>query len=110
MRSLRNPAVHPIPALLLLLLALGLRWASGPSPETPGVQREGLLPLACWLTLTGVASYWLTLVLSRAGLLHGRGGFAMRTPTGAELQVAELLLRAVSLLVAYGAPLLLWWA
>jgi len=109
-RWLRNPALHPLPALLLLLFALFLRWLWGDGPDTPGVQREGLKPLACWITLLGVASYWITLALARAGMLHFGGDFAMRRPTAGDLEVAELLLRAVSLLLAYGAPLLLWWA
>jgi hypothetical protein len=109
MRWLRHPYVRPLPALALLLVGLGLRWLAGDGPETPGVQREGLRTLACWLTVTGAVSYWVTLLLARAGMLHFGGSLSMRTPSQGELAVAELLLRGASLLIAYAAPWLLLW-
>ena len=106
---LRNPYARPLPALLLLAGALGLSLLFAGEPGSDEARRQGLRELACAIGIFGAVSYWATLLLGRAGLLHHRGSFAMKAPTDAELAVAELLLRGLCLLMAYLAPLLFFW-
>jgi hypothetical protein len=106
----KNPSLRPLPALVLLLLGLLLHAAFGPAAPSPDVRREGLVELACWISLLGMTTYWCTLGLERQGLLHFGGHLAMRSPSGAEVAVAALLLRGLGLLAAYGGPWLLLYA
>jgi hypothetical protein len=106
---LRNPYARPLPALLLLAVALGLSLLCAGEPDGAEARRQGLRELACVIGVFGAATYWATLLLARAGLLHYGRSYAMKEPTEAELAVAELLLRGLGLLLAYGAPLLFFW-
>jgi hypothetical protein len=101
--------LRPLPALLCLGLVLPFSPAAWVVQHMGrGVWSRAELALVC--SGTGALLYWLVLLLSRAGLLHGSRVHGMREPSSAELALAELGLRAVCLLLAYAGPAIVLFA
>jgi hypothetical protein len=97
----------PLPALLFLGLVLPFSPALWVAPITARKNWSvAELSLAC--SAAGTLLYWLVLLLSHFGLVHTGGSRmqGMREPSAGELRLAELGLRWICLLLAYGGPLL----
>lgn len=109
---LRLRPLWPLPALLFLALVLPFApdevWRSTMSRR----RQWSLAELTLVMSGLGTLLYWLTLYLSRAGLLNvgSRSRWMMREPTEAELAILDAGLRFMCLLMAYSGPLLLLFA
>ncbi|MFT3924189.1 MAG: hypothetical protein QM778_16765 [Myxococcales bacterium] len=101
---LSRRASWPLPAMLAVLVVVVCRPALWAQP--PGHRSVSLGLISCAFTLLGSLGYWLTLVLSDAGLLHFRSRMGMREPSEQELAVADWFTRILCLLVAYGGVVL----